>query len=114
MGECMTTDPSQLTEFCVHLRILAGREMAFLRASQANQAGARREPGNLRFDIYRSAEDPLLFVFVEAYDSVESVTKHRESPHFLTWLKTAEPMFAEPRTRVAGQTVPINYEEIIP
>jgi quinol monooxygenase YgiN len=106
------TDTTQLTEFCVHLKVVKGRESAFLEASRANQTGARREPGNRRFDIYRSRTFPERFLFVEAYDSVEAVTKHRESAHFKAWLETAGPMLSEPRERVAGQAVPAEYEKV--
>jgi autoinducer 2-degrading protein len=108
------TDTSQLTAFCVHLNVLKGKEAAFLAASQANQAGARKEPGNLRFDIYRLAGDPQRFVFVEAYDSVESVTRHRETEHFATWLSAADGMLAEPRVRVPGTTAPEGYVRVEP
>jgi autoinducer 2-degrading protein len=106
------SDTSQLTEFCVHLKVTKEHEAAFLKASRTNQEGARREPGNRRFDIYRSREDPQRFVFVEAYDSVEAVTKHRDTAHFNTWLQIAGPMLAEPRERVPGLTVPAGYEEV--
>jgi autoinducer 2-degrading protein len=99
----------QLTEFCVFLTVVAGNEEKFLEASRRNQAGARREPGNRKFDIYQSSENPRQFLFVEAYDSVASVTQHRETAHFTEWLKAAESMLAEPRTRVPGQDVPTGY-----
>ena len=99
-------------EFCVFLKLQPGYEAAFLMASRLNQGGARQEPGNLRFDIYRSRDNPLLFLFSEAYDSEASVNKHRETPHFLKWLETAGPMLAEPRQRVTGNEVPAGYEKI--
>lgn len=108
------SDPSQLTAFCVYLRVNPGREAEFLAASQKNQAGARAEPGNLRFDIYGSKENPQRFLFVEDYVSPDAVTQHRETPHFKTWLETAGPLLAEPRERVAGTTVPSGYELIEP
>lgn len=104
------SDPAQLTNFSVFLKLLAGNEAAFLRASRINQAGARNEPGNLRFDIYQSAQDSRHFMFIESYTSVEAVTSHRETPHFLEWLKTIEPMLSEPRKRMPGQAVPPEYK----
>jgi len=98
--------------FCVFLKVKPEYESAFVQASRINQAGARQEPGNLRFDIFRSRTNPLHFLFAEAYDSEASVNKHRETPHFLKWLETATPMLVEPRQRVAGNDVPSDYEKI--
>ena len=83
--------------FCVYLKVKPGEESAFLQASRVNQAAARQEPGNLRFDIFRSRSNPLHFLFAEAYDSEASVNKHRETPHFLKWLEIATPMLVTRR-----------------
>ena len=99
-------------KFSVFLKIKPGLEDAFLAASRANQAGARQEPGNIRFDIFRSKENPSQFLFTEEYDSEESVNKHRETAHFLKWLETATPMMVEPRQRVTGNDVPAGYENV--
>jgi autoinducer 2-degrading protein len=99
-------------EFCVYLKVKPGFESAFIAASRVNQAGARQESGNLRFDIFRSRTNPLHFLFAEAYDSAESVNQHRETPHFLKWLEVATPMLVEPRQRVPGSEVPPDYENL--
>jgi autoinducer 2-degrading protein len=108
------SDTSQLTAFCVYLKVTPGREAAFLAESRKNQAGARAEPGNLRFEIYRSQENPRNFLFAEEYISVEAVAQHRETPHFKAWLETAGPMLAEPRERVGGTVIPPGYERVDP
>jgi autoinducer 2-degrading protein len=97
-------------EFCVFLKVKPDQEATFLMASRLNQAGARQERGNLRFDIYQSRSNPSHFLFAEAYDSEEAVTLHRETPHFLKWLETAAPLLVEPRQRVPGNDVPADYE----
>ena len=99
-------------QFSVYLKIKPGLEDAFIAASRVNQAGARQEPGNRKFEMYRSTESPSHFLFVEEYDSEPSVNTHRETPHFLKWLETATPMMVEPRQRVAGNDVPAGYELI--
>jgi len=98
--------------FCVYLKVKPGHEAAFLTASRFNQAAARQEPGNRRFDIFRSRTNPLHFLFAEAYDSEESVNRHRETPHFLKWLEAVTPMLVEPRQRVPGNDVPPDYENL--
>ena len=99
-------------EFSVFLKVRPGEESAFLVASRLNQAGARQEPGNLRFEIYRSRTNPSHFLFSEAYDSEESVNRHRETPHFLKWLETVSPLLVEPRQRVPGNEIPPDYEHL--
>jgi autoinducer 2-degrading protein len=99
-------------KFCVFLNVKPGMESAFLAASRVNQAGARQEPGNLRFDIFRSRDNPSRFLFAEEYEGEASVNLHRETPHFLKWLETVTPMFIEPRRRVPGNDVPPTYESI--
>ena len=98
--------------FCVFLKVKPGHETAFLNASRLNQTGARKESGNLRFDIFRSRINPSHYLFAEAYDSEDSVNKHRETPHFLKWLETVTPLLVEPRQRVPGNEVPSEYEGI--
>ena len=102
-------DPSQLTEFLVFITVKAGNEDAFIRGARANRAGSVQEPGNLRFDMYRNAENAREFLFAEKYDSIESVTAHRQSPHFLEFFKTLELVQEFPRRREPGSAVPANY-----
>jgi len=99
-------------QFCVFLKVKPGEEGLFLIVSRLNQTGARQEPGNLRFDIFRSRSNPSYFLFAEAYDSEDSVNKHRQTLHFLKWVETATPMLVEPRKRVPGNDVPPDYEEL--
>ena len=96
-------------KFCVFLKVNPGMESAFLAASRVNQAGARQEAGNRRFDILRSTENPSHFLFAEEYDTEASVNHHRETPHFLKWLETVTPMLVEPRQRVPGNDIPPGY-----
>lgn len=69
----------------------------FLRALRANHEASVREPGNLRFDVLRSREDPHRFVLYEAYVSAEAAAAHRQTPHFLAWQATVPAWFAKPR-----------------
>jgi quinol monooxygenase YgiN len=96
-------------QISVFLKIKPGFWEAFLAASRVNQANAQQEPGNMRFDIFRSTENPGNFLFIEEYDSEESVNLHRETRHFLSWLEAATPMLVEPRQRVPGNDVPPEY-----
>ena len=42
----------------------------------------RDEPGNISFDWYRSADDPNLWLLVEAFRDGEAGKAHVESAHF--------------------------------
>jgi len=105
-------DPSQLTEFLVFIRIKPGCEDEFLRGARANRAGSVQEPGNLRFDMYRSTQDPCDYLFAEKYNSVEAVTAHRQTPHFLTFFKVLESVQEFPRRREPGSEIPAHFEPI--
>ncbi len=45
-------------------------------------AATRAEPGNISYDWYRSAEDPNLWVLIEAYRDAEAGEAHVTSAHF--------------------------------
>ena len=105
-------DPSQLTEFLVFITVKPGHEDVFLRGAIANQAGSIKETGNLRFDMYRNAENPREFLFAEKYDSVAAVTLHRQTPHFLEFFTILEGAQEFPRRREPGSIVPPNYKPI--
>lgn len=42
----------------------------------------RAEPGNISFDWYRSADDPNLWLLVEAFRDPDAGRAHVESAHF--------------------------------
>lgn len=105
-------DTTQLNEFLVFITVKPGSEDAFLRGALVNQAGARKEPGNLRFDMYRNTGNPREFLFAEKYDSLEATVFHRQTPHFLEFVKIIETTQEFPRRREPGNAVPANYKEI--
>jgi autoinducer 2-degrading protein len=81
----------------VQVQVKSGHEEAFIAATRKNHAGSRQEPGNLRFDVLRSAEDPSRFVLYEAFASPEAVEAHRKTTHYLEWRAAVEPWMAVPR-----------------
>lgn len=72
----------------------------FIAASRANHEASVREPGNLRFDVLQSADDPGLFVLYEAYRSAADAAAHKETAHYRTWRDAVAPWMAEPRLGV--------------
>jgi autoinducer 2-degrading protein len=87
----------------VHVHILPDHIDDFIRASEANHAASIQEPGNLRFDILQSPDDPARFVLYEAYRTAGDAAAHKETAHYLAWRETVADWMAEPR-----QGVPLN------
>lgn len=72
----------------------------FIDASRKNHEGSVREPGNLRFDVLQSPDDPARFVLYEAYISAAAAAAHKNTPHYLDWRDTVGPWMAQPRIGV--------------
>ena len=86
-----------------HVPVLPAHIDDFIRASEATHAASIQEPGNLRFDILQSPDDPARFVLYEAYRSAGDAAAHKETAHYLAWRETVADWMAEPR-----QGVPLN------
>ena len=81
----------------VHIRVKPESIDAFIAATRANHLAAVGEPGNLRFDVLQSPEDPARFILYEAYASAADAAAHKETAHYLAWRDAVAPMMAEPR-----------------
>jgi autoinducer 2-degrading protein len=84
----------------VHVHVRAEHLDEFIAATRANHEGSVREPGNIRFDILQSTDDPTRFVFYEAYVDAAAAGAHRETPHYLAWRDTVADWMVEPRQGV--------------
>ena len=73
---------------------------AFVDATLDNARNTRREPGNVRFDVLRSEEDPNRFLLYEAYRGKDDFTAHQQTPHYLRWKQTVTDWMAQPRQGV--------------
>jgi autoinducer 2-degrading protein len=72
----------------------------FIESIRANHEGSVREPGNLRFDILQSVDDPARFIAYEAYRDEASAKAHKETAHYLAWRDKVADWMAEPRVGV--------------
>ena len=79
----------------------------FIESIRPNHEGSVREPGNLRFDILQSVDDPARFIAYEAYVDEYSAWAHKETPHYLRWRDQVAGWMAEPRQGV-------RYEGLFP
>jgi autoinducer 2-degrading protein len=84
----------------VHVHVKPEDVPAFLAATRANFEGTTREPGNVRFDVLRSVEEPDRFVIHEWFADEAAAKAHKETPHYLAWKEAVADMMAEPRIGV--------------
>ncbi len=81
----------------VHCHVKPEHANAFEDACRANCEASSREPGNIRFDLLRLAEDATRFVLYEWYVDEAAARAHRDTPHYATWREATAGMFAEDR-----------------
>jgi autoinducer 2-degrading protein len=81
----------------VHVMVKPEAVAAFIAATRENHLASVREPGNRRFDVLQSPDDPTRFVFYEAYATAEDAAAHKQTPHYARWRDEVAPMMAEPR-----------------
>lgn len=81
----------------VHVSVKAECVDDFIEASRVNHEASVCEPGNRRFDVLQSAEDPTHFMLYEAYASADDAKAHKDTDHYATWRDTVEHMMAAPR-----------------
>ena len=91
----------------VHVRVRPERVDAFVDATRANHEASTREPGNLRFDVLRSVDDPTAFILYEAYVDEDAARAHKETAHYLEWRDKVAGWMAEPRRG-------IRYDGLLP
>jgi autoinducer 2-degrading protein len=81
----------------VHVHVKPEHIDAFIAATRHNHEASIREPGNRRFDILQSADDPERFILYEAYDSDEDALSHKKTEHYRIWRDTVAEWMAGPR-----------------
>ncbi len=84
----------------VHVHVKPEHIDDFIQAMKLNHEGSIKEPGNRRFDVLQSPEDPAHFIIYEAYLSADDVAAHKETQHYKTWRDTVNDWMAEPRQGV--------------
>jgi autoinducer 2-degrading protein len=92
-----------VTTVIVHVK--EDRVQDFIDASIKNHERSIKEPGNRRFDILQSNEDPTRFILYEAYDSKESAAAHKDTVHYKTWRDTVAECMAEPRKGIGYTSI---------
>jgi autoinducer 2-degrading protein len=85
----------------VHVTVKPAHIDEFIEASRRNHEASVQEPGNRRFDVLQSSDDPARFVLYEAYASAEDAAAHKQTAHYLAWRETVADWMAQPRQGVA-------------
>jgi (4S)-4-hydroxy-5-phosphonooxypentane-2,3-dione isomerase len=78
---------------------------AFKEATVKNASNSIKEPGIIRFDLMQQQDDPASFVISEVYKSVEAIAAHKETAHYAEWCQYAQPMLAEPRSKMVYNNI---------
>jgi len=69
----------------------------FIEACRLNHESSIKEPGNRRFDVLQTADDPTHFVLYEAYGTAAEAASHKETEHYKRWRETVDDWMAKPR-----------------
>ncbi len=81
----------------VHVRVKPEAVDAFIAATRVNHEASIREPGNRRFDVLQSPDDPARFVLYEAYATADDAAAHKMTAHYVAWRDAVADLMAEPR-----------------
>lgn len=60
-----------------------------------NTTQSRQEPGNIRFDVAQSVDDPTQFLLIEVYQDEDARQAHWNSDHFKAYREVASYAVAE-------------------
>ena len=84
----------------VHVHVKPEHVDDFIEATRVNHKGSVNEPGNLRFDVLQSADEPTRFVLYEAYASADTAAAHKQTDHYQSWREAVTDWMATPRQGV--------------
>lgn len=81
---------------------------AFKKISTYNHDNSRKEPGNVRFDVLQSNDDPTQFVLYEVYVDADAAAAHKKTGHYLRWKEEVAPYMNSPRRAMPTTEVAFN------
>lgn len=90
---------------CVTIFVEEGRVDDFIAATVRNHEGSIGEPGNMRFDVLQSIDDPARFLLYEAYESEEAAKAHKETEHYREWSSTVADWMERPREGIGYRVI---------
>lgn len=72
------------------------QQQAVERILQGMVIASRKEPGCLRYDLYRTANSPHLFVLVEGYRDSAAFDAHRATDHYQAYRAHIAGLLSQP------------------
>jgi quinol monooxygenase YgiN len=94
--------------FQVHHYIQPEHVEEYLETTLANARETLKEPGVVRFDVFRDVEDPTHFSLLEIYQDKAAQEAHLETAHFEVWKE----MYFRTRQRVGeGHQFEMHFPE---
>ena len=84
----------------VNIQVKPANVMDFLGAIRENHERSVREPGNVRFDILQSVDDPTRFITYMAYRDEATAKAHTSTPHLLAFRERVADWMVVPRENV--------------
>ena len=84
----------------VYIKVKPEHLSEFVESVRPNHENSILEPGNRRFDILQSGDDPTSFIFYEAYRDEAAAKAHKETNHYTAWRDKVSDWMAEPRRGV--------------
>lgn len=90
---------------CVTVFVKDGLVEQFIEATLDNARNTRKEPGNVRFDVLQSEDDPGRFFLYEVYRDKEDFARHQQTEHYARWKQKVAQWMAQPRQGVRHVTV---------
>ena len=82
---------------CVRCVVKPEKVDAFLELATFNAKNSRTEPGNVRFDVLRGADDPHVFRLYEVYQDEDGFKAHQQTAHYARWKAEIADLLVEPR-----------------
>jgi len=77
----------------------------FTEASKENHQASIKEPGNMRFDVLQSMDNPTRFLLYEAYESEEAAAAHKKTEHYLKWREKVSSWMAKAREGISHRVI---------
>ena len=90
---------------CVHVYVKPGFADEFIAITKKNHEGTIKEPGNIRFDFIRSADDPNRFMLYEVFRGQADINAHKTTAHYLAWRDAVAGWMDKPREGVRYEAV---------
>ena len=89
----------------VRIEVKPEKLESFLELVNVDAVGTRKEPGNVRFDVLRLADQPLKFALYEVYRDEAAFKAHQQTEHYARWRREIEALQDLPRTSDKFTTV---------